>query len=96
LERLVGELATGFVEGLPVLSLAEGQLPPDAHQKAAHLLRNQPLYFWAVSPNRRLAFRVFYQGEGFRLMPVKDIPFHQDMDLFFKPETQEPLLTGVA
>lgn len=84
LERLVGELAAGFVDGLPVLSLREGQLPPDAHQKAAHILRNQPLYFWAVSPHRRLAYRVLYGGTGFRLFPMADIPFHQDMDLFHR------------
>ncbi len=82
LERLVADLSNGFKEGLPFLELPEGKKPPDAFQKAAHILRNRPHHFWAVSPNHRLAFDVHYQGVGFRLAPVSDIPFHRDADLF--------------
>jgi hypothetical protein len=56
----------GYHDGLPTLALAEGQKPPDAHQKAAHILRARPDHFWAVSPNRRLAFAVRYDGRGVR------------------------------
>ena len=82
LERLVADLSIGFKEGLPFLELPEGKKPPDAFQKAAHILRNRPQHFWAVSPNHRLAFDVHYAGVGFRLVPVSDIPFHRDADLF--------------
>jgi hypothetical protein len=69
LEKLVADLSTGFKEGLPFLELPEGKKPPDAFQKAAHILRNRPSHFWAVSPNHRLAFDVHYLGVGFRLWP---------------------------
>jgi hypothetical protein len=82
LERLVADLSTEYADGLPFLELAEGQKPPDAFQKAAHILRNRPHYFWAVSPNHRLAFEVNYLNVGFRLDPVSDIPFHENADLF--------------
>jgi hypothetical protein len=82
LERLVEDLTNGFKDGLPFLELAEGQKPPDAFQKAAHILRNRPVHFWAVSPSRRLAFTVDYLAVGFRLVPALDIPFHRDADLF--------------
>lgn len=82
LEKLVGNLAVDFVQGIPRLPLGEGQLPPDAHQKAAHMLRRRPRFFWAVSPNRRLAFTVDYRGAGFRLVPETDVPFHRRADLF--------------
>jgi hypothetical protein len=52
----------------------------------AHI-KESPLHFWAVSPNHRLAFDVHYQGVGFRLSPVSDIPFHRDADLFSFVET---------
>lgn len=82
LERLVNELSASFAEGLPRLELPEGKPPPDAHQKAAHILRTRPLFFWAVSPGRRLAYSVHFLGDGFRLSPRSDIPFHRDVDLF--------------
>jgi hypothetical protein len=82
LERLVNELSASYVEGLPRLELPEGKLPPDAHQKAGHILRTRPLFFWAVSPGRRLAYSIHYLGNGFRLSPRSDIPFHRDVDLF--------------
>ncbi len=82
LERLVSELSSGFAEGLPFLELVEGQKPPDAFQKAAHILRHRPTLFWAVSPNQRLAFTVHYHSVGFRLEAVPDIPFHEHSDLF--------------
>jgi hypothetical protein len=53
-------LSSGYKDGLPFLELPEGKKPPDAFQKAAHILRNRPLHFWAVSPNHRLAFDVHY------------------------------------
>ncbi|MBK6879778.1 MAG: hypothetical protein IPN65_08775 [Elusimicrobia bacterium] len=82
LEKLAVDLSTGYHDGLPPLVLAEGQKPPDAHQKAAHILRTRPDHFWAVSPNRRLAFAVRYVGRGFGLSPVEDIPMSARMDLF--------------
>jgi hypothetical protein len=82
LEKLTAELAGGFRNGLPTLALAEGQKPPDAHQKAAHILRARPGHFWAVSPNRRLAFAVRYDGAGFGLAPIDDIPAAARADLF--------------
>jgi hypothetical protein len=87
LERLVADLSTDFKEGLPFLELPEGKKPPDAFQKAAHILRNRPQHFWAVSPHHRLSFDVHYLGIGFRLTPVSDIPFHRDADLFSFVET---------
>lgn len=74
LDKLAGELASGFRDGPPPLVLAEGQKPPDAHQKAGHILRTRPAHFWAVSPGRRLAFAVRYTGPGFEMTPRDDIP----------------------
>jgi len=82
LDKLTAELASGFRDGPPPLVLAEGQKPPDAHQKAGHILRTRPAHFWAVSPGRRLAFSVRYTGPGFDLTLVDDIPAAPREDLF--------------
>lgn len=82
LEKLIGDLSATFQDGPPPLTLAEGQRPPDAHQKAAHILRTKPAHFWAVSPGCRLAFAVRYRGGGFLLDPLDDLPAAARTDLF--------------
>lgn len=86
LERLIDDLSGGFRDGLPFLDLPEGKKPPDSYQKASHILRRRPSFFWAVSPGLRSAFSVHYADGGFRLVPVPDIPFHSERDLFSSVE----------
>jgi hypothetical protein len=81
LERLIDHLTSDYREGLP--GLAEGENPSDAWQKAGHILRHRPDYFWAVSPQFRRAFKINYLSHGFLLYPLPDIPVAQ-LDGLFK------------
>jgi hypothetical protein len=72
LRKLIQSLARDFQDGLP--PWPEEEAPPDPWQKAQHILRWKPRYFWAVSPQVRVAFQVSYTPCGFALEPVADIP----------------------
>ena len=72
LEKLCDRLRTEFGQGVP---FQEGDERPkdDALNKAQHIWRHRPAYFWAVSPTTRHAYRVQYH-RGFELSAVDHVP----------------------
>jgi hypothetical protein len=87
LERLIERLSHDFQQGLP--PVPEGEKPSDPWQKASHILRKRPEYFWAVSPRLRCAYKVHYTPRGFTLQPMPDIP-SSNMEGLFKTRAAVP------
>lgn len=71
LDSLVARLRRDFEGGLP--DLDEGERD-DAYRKAEHILDNRAGFFWGVSPEERLPYRVRFTDFGFALDPLEDFP----------------------
>ncbi len=50
------------------------QAPTDGYKKYRGLLKERPLYFWAVAPGVRRAFRVNHEGPSAALEEIGDLP----------------------